>query len=73
MTYSLTYKTQTGRGRLSSASAATALHDHADLLVAHANKIVVRDAGNRVVTIQDLVARKRLDASHAYENDGNSD
>jgi hypothetical protein len=73
VTYSLTYNMQTGKGRRSSASADTALHDHAALLVAHANRIVVRDAQNRVVSISDLVARKTLDARSTYQNDGNSD
>jgi len=73
MPYSLTYRMQTGRSRHSSMSAAAALHDHAALLLAHADKIVVRDVRNRIVTIADLVVRKKLDASHAYESDGNSD
>ena len=73
MAYSITYRMQTGRGEHSSVSAATALRDHAALLVAHADRIVVRDAQNRVVTVQDLVLRKKLDARGAYVSDGNSD
>ena len=44
MAFSITYNMQTGQGRRSSATAASALHEHAALLVAHANRIVVRDA-----------------------------
>jgi len=73
MAYSLTYKMQTWRGRQSSATAAAALHDHATLLVAHADRIVVRDARNRVVTITDLVAQKARDASYIRGDGGNSD
>ena len=73
MAYSLTYKMQTGQGRQSSATAAAALHEHAALLVAHANRIVVRDARNRVVTISDLVAQRGRDARDIRGNNGNSD
>ena len=73
MAYSLNYHMQTGRGHQSSATAAAALHDHAALLMAHANRIVVRDAQNRVVTISDLVMQKGRDARYIRGNDGNSD
>jgi len=73
MAYSLSFRMDTVPGRQTSASASTALHDHAALLVAHANRIVVRDARNRIVTVRDLVAQKKLDGRHSYQNDGNSD
>lgn len=73
MAYSLSYHMQTGQGRQSSATAATALHDHAALLMAHANRIVVRDARNRVVTLADLVALSGRDARYLRGNDGTSD
>jgi hypothetical protein len=73
MAFSITYNMQTGQGRRSSATAASALHEHAALLVAHANRIVVRDARNRIVTIADLVTQKGRDARYIRGNDGNSD
>ena len=73
MAYSLTHKMQTWRGRQNSTTAAMALRDHATLLVAHADRIVVRDARNRVVTITDLVAQKARDASYIRGDGGNSD
>ncbi len=73
MTYSLTYHMQTGQGRQTSSTAAAALHDHAALLTAHANRIVVRDAKDRVLTIDDLVAQRGRDDRYMRGNDGNSD
>jgi hypothetical protein len=61
MAYSITYRVDRRPGRRSSASATGALRDHAALLLTHAYRIVVRDARNRVVTLRDLIAQKKLD------------
>ncbi len=61
MAYSMTYSIERKPGRQSSASATSALRDHAALLMTHAYGIVVRDARNRTVTLRDLVAQKKLD------------
>jgi hypothetical protein len=50
--YSITFGMDSRRGGQSSASAASALRDHAALLLAHTNTIVVRDAHNRIVTLR---------------------
>jgi len=73
MVYSLTYNLDTKPRLQNSASATSALHDHAVLLMKHAYSIVVRDARNRIVTLNDLVVQKRLEGRHHYQNDGNSD
>jgi hypothetical protein len=73
MAYSISYRVGTKPGRQSSASATSALRDHATLLLTHAYRIVVRDERNHVVSLRDLIAQKKLDGRYFYQNDGNSD
>lgn len=56
MAYSLTYATWTGQGCRMAETAGDAVLDHADLLLAGASGVVIRDCKSLIVTLASLMS-----------------